>query len=155
VSIDEDIAILEQVPMLRALGRNALRMIALGAEAREIRPGDILFHPGERIDCAYVVQDGTFLLNDAQHPGSAVAVGPGTMLGEFALLAENAQPPSATAQDYAVVIRISRSMFLKILSDDADASLRLRDHVALRARQSIAEILEVRYTLDPGEGGER
>jgi CRP-like cAMP-binding protein len=153
VSIDDDIAVLERVPMLRALGRSALRMIAMGAETREVRPGDVLFRPGERVDCAYVVQDGSFQLSvDPQNPARAIEVGPGTMIGEFALIADGAQPLSATAVDPGRVIRISRSMFLRILEDDLPAAVRLRDYVGQRARQAIADILEVRYTLDPGEG---
>ena len=150
MSIDEDIAILERVPMLRALGRSALRMIAMGAELRELQPGDVLFRPGERIDSAYVVQQGVFQLSaDPSQTGKVIEVGPGTLLGEFALLADAAQPLTATAADHAVVTRISRSMFLRILEDDVGAAVRLRDYVAQRARQSIAEVLEVRYTLDP------
>jgi CRP-like cAMP-binding protein len=151
VSIDDDIAVLEQVPMLRALGRAALRLIALGAETREVQPDEILFKPGERIDCAYVVQAGRFRLstNPAQ-PGKVIDVGPGTMLGEFALISDNAQPLCAMAQGPCTVIRISRSMFRKILEDDANAAMRLHDYVAHRARQSISEVLEVRYSLDPG-----
>lgn len=139
--------------MLRALGRGALRLIALAAETRDVQPGTILFGPGERVDCAYVVQDGSFQLSvDPAHPGKAIEVGPGTMLGEFALIAEGAQPLTATALDYGVLIRISRSLFMKILDDDAAAALRLRDYVAQRARQSIADVLEVRDTLGSGEG---
>ncbi|MGV3633306.1 MAG: Crp/Fnr family transcriptional regulator [Pseudorhodoplanes sp.] len=152
MSIDDDIAVLERVPMLRALGRGALRLIALGAETREVASGDTLFRPGERIDGAYVVQDGRFqLCGDPSQPGKVIDVGPGTLLGEFALIEENAKPLCATAQGDCTVIRISRSMFLKILQDDADAATRLRDYVVQRTRQSIAEVLEVRYALDPGE----
>jgi CRP-like cAMP-binding protein len=152
VSIDDDIAVLEQVPMLRALGRGALRLIALGAETRDVAPGDILFRPGERIDGAYVVQTGSFQLSaDPAQPGKVIEVGPGTMLGEFSLLAESAKPLCAKALGQCSVIRISRSMFLKILEDDAQAALRLRDYVAHRTRQSIADVLEVRYTLEPGD----
>lgn len=152
MGIDDDIAVLEQVPMLRALGRGALRLIALGAETREVRSGEVLFRPGERIDGAYVVQDGRFeLCADPGQPGKVIEVGPGAMLGEFALIAESAKPLCATARGDCTVIRISRSMFLKILQDDADAAVRLRDYVAQRTRQSIAEVLEVRYALDPGE----
>jgi CRP-like cAMP-binding protein len=152
VSIDDDIAVLEQVPMLRALGRGALRLIALGAETREVSSGEMLFKAGERVGCAYVVQDGKFQLRaDPDQPGKVIEAGPGTMLGEFALIAESAKPLCATAQGDCTVIRISRSMFLKILQDDANAALRLRDYVAHRARQSIADVLEVRYTLDQGE----
>ncbi len=138
--------------MLRALGRAALRLIALGAETREVQPDEILFRPGERVDCAYVVQAGSFrLASDPAQAGKVIEVGAGTMLGEFALVTDNALPLCATAQGPCTVIRISRSMFRKILEDDASAALRLHDYVAHRARQSISEVLEVRYTLDPGE----
>jgi CRP-like cAMP-binding protein len=153
VSIDDDIAVLEQVPMLRALGRNALRMLALGVEIHELKPGEVLFRPGDRIGCAYVVQDGTFALStDPIEPNKVIEVGPGTLLGEFALVAGAAtQPLTATAQGPAVVIRVSRSMFLRILEDDAAAAIRLRDYVAQRARQSISDVLSVRDMLDPNE----
>jgi CRP-like cAMP-binding protein len=150
MTIDDDIAVLEQVPMLRALGRGPLRLIALGAEAREIAPGEVLFRPGERVDSAYVVQDGAFQLSaDPEKPGPTLDAGPGTMLGEFAILAESAKPLCAKAMVASTVIRIPRSMFLKILEDDAGAAMRLRDYVAQRTRESIAGVLEVRYTLDP------
>lgn len=152
MSIDDDIAVLEQVPMLRALGRAALRLIALGAESREVQPDEILFRPGERIDCAYVVQAGRFrLASDPAKAGRVNEAGPGTLLGEFALISDHAQPLCATAMGPCAVIRISRSMFRKILEDDANAALRLHDYVAHRARQSISEVLQVRYSLDPGE----
>lgn len=153
MSIDDDIAVLEQVPLLRALGRNAVRTLALGVEIQELKPGEVLFRPGDRIDCAYVVQDGIFALStDPIEPGKVIEVGPGTLLGEFALVAGAAtQPLTATAQGTAVVIRVSRSMFLRILEDDAAAAIRLRDYVAQRARQSVSDILSVRDMLDPGE----
>ena len=39
---------LEQVPMLRVLGRGMLRMIAMGAETREVHTGEMLFGPQEK-----------------------------------------------------------------------------------------------------------
>ncbi len=140
--------------MLRALGRGALRLIALGAETRELRTNEILFRPGERIDGAYVVQEGRFqLISDPDQPGTGepIQVGPGAMLGEFAIFAEAAKPLSARALVPSVVVRIPRSMFLKILEDDLGAAMRLRDYIEHRARQSIEQLLEVRQTLDPSE----
>ena len=71
------------------------------------------------------------------------------MLGEFALITETARPLCAIAQQPSTVMRISRSMFLKILEYDAGAAVRLRDYVARRTRQSVADLLVVKETFDP------
>lgn len=149
MSVDQDIAVLEQVPMLRVLGRGILRMIAMGAETKEVRTGEMLFAPNERPDCAFVVQEGLFALSiDPTASHRVIEAGPGTMLGEFVLLTEASRPLSATAQQPSVVIRISRSMFTKILENDADAAVRLRDYVARGTRQSVAELLAVKEGFD-------
>lgn len=155
MSIDEDIAILEQVPMLKVLGRSALRLIAVGAETRQVEEGDVLFRPNDRIDCAYLVQEGTFNLKvDPTSSTKMMEAGPGVLLGEFALISDVVHPLSATAQGSCTVMRISRSMFRKILEDDADAAVRLRDFLTRRARQSMADMILVRNTLDPDRGGQ-
>ena len=150
MSIDEDISILEQVPMLKVLGRPVLRLIAVAAETRQVEEGEILFRPNERIDCAYLVQEGTFNLKvDPASSSTVMEAGPGFLLGEFALISDAVKPLSATAQASGTVMRISRSMFRKILEDDADAAVRLRDFLMRRARQSMADMMLVRDTLNP------
>ena len=62
MSIDDHIALLEQVPMLAQLGENALRILAIGAESFSVSEGETLFAPGESADCAYVVQHGSFVV---------------------------------------------------------------------------------------------
>ena len=149
MSVDQDIAILEQVPMLRVLGRAVLRMIAMGAETRAVHTGEMLYGPYEKPDCAFVVQDGMFALSiDPENSQRVIEAGPGTMLGEFALVTESARPLSAIAQQPSTVMRISRSMFMKILENDADAAVRLRDYVARRTRQSVADLLVVKEAFD-------
>jgi CRP-like cAMP-binding protein len=149
MSIDEDIAILEQVPMLRVLGRGTLRMIAVAAETRQVQTGEMLFAPAEKPDCAFVVQEGMFALSiDPENSSRVIEAGPGTMLGEFALITEAARPLSAIAQQPSIVMRISRSMFMKILEGDADAAVRLRDYVARRTRQSVADLLVMKDAFD-------
>jgi len=153
MSIDEDIAILEQVPMLRVLGRGTLRMIAVAAETRQVHTAEMLFAPNEKPDCAFVVQEGMFALSiDPENSSRVIEAGPGSMLGEFALVTEAARPLSAIAQQPSIVMRISRSMFLKILEGDADAAVRLRDYVARRTRQSVADLLVMKDAFDQKGG---
>jgi CRP-like cAMP-binding protein len=150
MSIDEDIAILEQAPMLRVLGRGALRLIAMGAESRPVAEGEVLFRPQDKPDCAFVVQSGSFRLSiEPEAPSRNEAAGPGTLLGEFALLSATARPLCAIAQEPSMVMRISRSMFTKILEDDAQAAVRLREFFERRIRKTMSDMLVVRDGLDP------
>ena len=46
MSVDDDIAILERVPILRRLGAPALRILAIGAENYDVQTGQVLFTIG-------------------------------------------------------------------------------------------------------------
>jgi CRP-like cAMP-binding protein len=139
MSIEDDIALLERVPTLRLLGRDSLRMLAIGSEQRNIQAGESLFREGDTADCGYVVQRGSLRVNDGG--GTEIVAGPGTLIGELALLVEMPRPSSAVALEYSTVVRISRSLFQRVLESDATAARRLRDEFANRASQIASDIL--------------
>jgi CRP-like cAMP-binding protein len=150
MTIEDDIAFLEQVPTLRHLGAGALRILAIGVESYAVEEGQMLFASGEPADCAYIVQQGSFRL-DPERPGEGeITAGPGTLLGESALLAETRRPATATAREDSTVLRISRAMFIKMLESYPDAAQRLREHIASRADQWAREIVNVRAVLSRG-----
>jgi CRP-like cAMP-binding protein len=152
MTIEDDIAFLERVPIFALLGPPALRILAIGAESRYVHNGEILFSAGESADAGYVVQDGSFALQleNAEVDTPRVTVERGTLLGEFALLTETVRPITATALEPSTVMRIPRSLFLKMLEGFPDAAQRLRDHLARRAEQTARDIVAVREALDPG-----
>ena len=47
MTIEDDIVFIERVPTLRTLGRDALRILAIGAESRYVHKGEVLFVAGE------------------------------------------------------------------------------------------------------------
>jgi CRP-like cAMP-binding protein len=151
VSIEDDIAFIERVPTLRMLGRTALRILAIGAESRYVHQGEVLFTAGDATDCGYVIQEGSFRLEGKAKSTDEFVVGPGTLLGELALIAETKRPATATAREPSTVIRISRSLFLKMLEGYPEAAYILRDEIAARAQQSMSEIRNVRAMLDASE----
>jgi CRP-like cAMP-binding protein len=154
MSIEDDIACLEEVPTFRLLGPNALRILAIGCESRALDEGEVLFAAGDPADSGYVIQDGSFQLETtagrANEP-SVVMVGPGVLLGELALIIDTARPVTATAAEPSTVMRISRHLFRKTLEGFPEAAQRLRDHMADRAQETAEEISQVRATLDPGQ----
>jgi CRP-like cAMP-binding protein len=148
VSIEDDIAFIERVPTLRMLGRTALRILAIGAESRYVHQGEVLFSAGETTDCGFVIQEGSFTLSSAAKGVAEVIAGPGTLLGELALIAETRRPATATAREPSTVIRISRSLFLKMLEGYPEAADILRDQISARARNALAEMTDIRAVLD-------
>lgn len=146
MTIEDDIAFLQRVPALAVLGRDALRILAIGTENRYVHEGVTLFAEGDEADGAYVVQEGSFNLV-ARESGASTAVGPGALIGEVALISETRRPVSAVAREPSSVVRIPRQLFLKMLESDADAAVRMRDALAARVNQTANEFARVRAGL--------
>jgi CRP-like cAMP-binding protein len=135
MSIDDDVYLLERVPTLRLLGIAALRVIAIGSEQQEFARGSVLFRQGEEADCGYVIQSGAFRISLDDGSDHEVIADPGTLIGELALLVSMQRPSTAVATEYSSVIRITRSLFQRVLESDPAAALRLRNDMAERVSQ--------------------
>src|SRR5689334_17365412 len=133
MSIEDDVALLERVPTLRLLGTEPLRMLAIGSEQREIVRGDKLFSQGDDADCGYIVQGGAFRVDDGS--GAETIARTGMLMGELALIVAMKRPSTATALEYSSVIRISRSLFQRVLESDPAAAARLRSEFISRTSQ--------------------
>ena len=148
MTIEDDIAFFQRVPTLGALERDALRILAIGAESMYVHSGAVLFHAGETADGAFVLQEGSFSLAARQSDREPVVVGPGTLLGELALFTETSRPVTATALEPSTVMRIPRSLFLKMLEGFPNAARKLRDLIASRNEETTRDMSNVRSTLD-------
>jgi len=139
MSIEDDVALLERVPTLRLLGTAALRMLAIGSEQRDVARGDLLFNEGDDADAGFVVQRGALRVEDSA--GAEIVVGPGALIGELALVVAMQRPSTATALEHCSVIRITRSLFQRVLESDPAAARRLRDEFASRTSQIASDLL--------------
>ena len=149
MSIEDDIGFFQRVPTLGLLSRQALRVLAIGAQSRYVHGGEILFKAGERAAGAFVIQEGRFLLSPGgAGDGQDAQVGPCTLLGEFALVAETTRPATATAVEPASVVFISRTLFLKMLDSFPESARKLRDVFAGRLNQTTTELGTIRAVLD-------
>jgi CRP-like cAMP-binding protein len=147
MTIEDDIAFLGRVPMLQRLGAGALRILAIGAESYSVEAGQQLFAPGDSADCAYVVQQGSFVLTPQSPTDTETVAEIGSLLGESALLIEAPRRATVTAREDSIVLRISRAMFLKMLESNAEAAQRLRELFAARADQLARDMEKVQALL--------
>ena len=152
MSLEHDITFFEQVPTFAVLGKPALRILAIGAETRHLQSGAVLFYAGELADGGYVVQEGSLLLEpNSPLEGEQFAAGPGSLVGELALLTDTVCAATAIAKGPTVVIRISRSLFKKILEGYPAAAVKLRDIMTARLDAWTRELGGVKQALDKRE----
>jgi CRP-like cAMP-binding protein len=150
VTIEDDIAFFERVPTLNLLGRPALRILAIGAESRFVRGGEVLFYGGDQADSAYVIQEGSFSLQPHGAEGEAgeITATRGALLGELAMITPTRRLATAVALEPSTVIRITRGLFLKMLEGYPETARKLRDALAARTSQWTREMENVRAGLE-------
>src|ERR1044072_5765666 len=135
MSIEDDVALLERVPTLRLLGREALRVLAIGSDHRDCARGDALFRIGDEADCGYVVQRGAFRVTLEDGSSAETIAGPGTLIGELALIVPMRRPATAISLEVFPAIRQAPPIFAPVLESDPPAARRLRDDLASRTSQ--------------------
>ena len=97
MSLARDMELLRQVPLLSEFPDEQLRLLAFSAENVTYRDGEILFSAGERADAGLVVASGAITLELEDGSAKPVTFGPGSLVGETALLVETRRPARAVA----------------------------------------------------------
>lgn len=150
MTIEDDIAFLERVPTFAQLGFSALQIVAIGSETKHLVDGEVLFRAGETTDAGYVIQEGSLklIVHDPIRSDPSVTFGVGALIGELALVTETVCPATAIAAEPTTIIRISRSLFRKVLEGFPDAARLMRDRIVERANLANEDISRVRGALE-------
>jgi CRP-like cAMP-binding protein len=149
MALDDEIALFEQVPTFAVLGKEALQVLAIGAETRHLQTGVVLFYAGELTDGAYIVQEGLLALESGMFlDDDGYTAGPGTLVGELALLTNKLSPTTAIAKEPTVVVRVSRNLFRKTLENYPQAASKLQQMMAKRLQLLTDELSGVRRILN-------
>ena len=146
MSIEDDIALFNRVPTLNVLGMAALNVLAIGAEHKNLEFGDELFKIGDEGDSGYVVKRGSFRVAAIERVNEMI-VGPGALIGELALMVAMPRPGTAMALESSTVIRLSRSLFQRVLESHPEAARRLRDEMAARTSNAAGSIARLTAKL--------
>jgi len=147
MALEDDIALLSRVAVLSGMERDALRLLAFSAETRQLTAGETLFRKGDVSDGGFVVARGAIALvqDDAQSPDAVV--GPGTLIGEVALITETKRPMTAVAREASTVLRLSRAMFRRTLEEYPQMAERLAADLRQRVESLSSDLAGVKSTL--------
>lgn len=153
MALEDDIGLLDRLLTLHALGRDALRILAISSEQVRLEDGEVLFEEGERADGGYVVIAGAIQLQSSRDrtDEDILIAQPGALIGETALVVDTARPATAIAVESTVVLKIARSTFLRVLEDEPRAADALRKVIAERVEAALND-LDLALPLFAAEG---
>jgi CRP-like cAMP-binding protein len=145
MSLESDIAVLREVPLFADLTDDQLRLLAFGAEHRRLREGEVLFRAAARADAGFVIARGDVALQKgaAGREQTVGRFGPGTLIGELALITETRRPVNAVAVTDCDLIRITRTLFHRMLAEYPEIALALHAKLADQLAQMTADILSL------------
>lgn len=153
MSLESDIAVLRDVPLFAELSADQLRLLAFGAEHRRLRSGETLFRASARADAGFVVATGEVVLTTTTPKGEKTVGrhGPGTLLGELALVTETRRPATAVTTCDCDVIRIPRTLFRRMLEEYPEIAFALHNRIADDLGRMTADIMALEERFDPAD----
>lgn len=129
------------VPMFADLDRATREQLASAAGSRHLEAGEWLFHEGDDGDVLYIVTAGRLEVLAGDGGGRSLnVIGRGGVVGEYALLTEEARSASVRALRAADLITIERAQFDQLLLTHPEISRTLVRQFAraLRANRTAA-----------------
>jgi hypothetical protein len=117
---DTDIALLQRVPMLRALPEATIEQLAAGLTRSTLPPGELVFAEGDHGDDFYVIEQG-----EAEVVGEGRlirTIGPGDGFGEIALLRGCRRKASVRAVTNLTLCTVSRDGFVAAVAGYSPSS---------------------------------
>lgn len=110
---DQDVGLLQRVPMLRTLPLPSVEQLARGLEPVDVAAGSVVFRQGDVGDRYYVVESGEV---EVVGDGRVVAVlGPGEGFGEIALLRHTPRTATVVARTDARLRALLTERFLPVV----------------------------------------
>lgn len=135
MSLEDDIEVLRGIALFDYMSVDQLRLLAFGSEHRHLRTGETLFRAEARADAGFIVVSGEIELfnGNGDQRRSLAKFGPGSILGELALLTGTRRAATAVTTLDSELIRITRQSFRRMLEAYPDVASalyqRLRDEL--------------------------
>ncbi len=148
MSLDADIRLLGKVRLFAGFGPDHLRLLAFGAEARTLGVGTRLYRQGSLSDGGYVIVRGNIELMSGLNDTLISSHGPGSLIGEMALISETMNAASAVATENTEILKISRALFHRMLNEYPELAVLLQKRIAEEAAEFTSKLEVIRAKLD-------
>lgn len=153
MNLHRDVAFLRSLPLFQFFGEDQLQLVAFNCNHRGYEDGQHLFKKGEQATSAFIIVSGAVeLVNDTGRPlYGKDRFGPGTVLGEAAMIVRSERPAAALAVGEVEAMEIPRSVFLRVLREYPQIAEKIRRVMASRVGAFVTELKDVQTHFENGE----
>ncbi|MBM3607229.1 MAG: cyclic nucleotide-binding domain-containing protein, partial [Alphaproteobacteria bacterium] len=138
MAIEDEIEMMSRLPVLGQLEPEVLRILAFALDSVSYNTGDYLYRKGDLSTGGYFLTAGTVGIFKDQHELKIVE--PATMIGEMALIAQSRHQYSARAREPVTALRITRSLFTRILREYPGSAVRVRAAIAENLNRFVKDL---------------
>ena len=146
VSLNKTVDVLTEVPMFRNVDPKQLRLVAFMGESLTFRAGERIFEKNDEGDAAYVVIAGSVEVLVPTNGGEAAVaeIGNYEIFGEMAVLCDQPRSTAIAAKSDVTVLRLDRSVILKLLQEFPSISIELIKVLAGRLEATTRDLAALR-----------
>ncbi len=146
-------AMLRRIPLFSKLDPVKLKLLAFSSAYLTFEAGEELFQEGDPADGAYIIEEGEVDVLTGKD-GQRVKVGTlgkSDLFGEMALIMNETRSATIRAARHLKVLKIDADVFLRLVTEDPEASLRVMRSLS----EKISRLTERYQELQRHVGGNR
>lgn len=116
----ERVAVLRHLEFFNRAPGHVLAAVAVQAEEVEFDRGEVIMSAGDEGDSLFVVVRGTISVSVGER--HITDMGPGSVVGELAVLVAETRTASVTSVDHTLLLRFRKPVFDELLLDHPDVA---------------------------------
>ncbi len=154
MSVRTNVESLRQIPLFADCEPAHLQVMAFASERAEFAPGRDIFRAGGSGGSAYLILAGdaeVWTSTGGERIQVALA-GPGAFLGELAMIAGVAYSVNVTAKTQVTATRISRDMFMRVVTEFPDFGTHVMAALSRKLSGSISDFDRIRHLFENARG---
>ena len=142
MTLQRNVDWLRDLPLFQFFSEEQLQLMAFNCRHRNFEDGQMLFEKDDRALSAFVVVSGAVDLigGDGKKLHGEGPFGPGTVIGEAAMIVLSKRPASARAVGDVEAMEIPRSVFLRLLEEYPEIAEKIRRVMARRLAAFVADL---------------
>jgi CRP-like cAMP-binding protein len=144
VSINEEVELLQKIPLFAKIEPSKLKLLAFTSERLTFRAEDELFHQGDVGDAAYIIIGGEadVILTTDSDDIIVATFKQNDIVGEIAILCDVPRTATVKAKVELEVLKISKDLFFRMVGEFPQMAVEIMRELALRLDRTTDQLMK-------------